>query len=178
MNSGEQLCVACGLCCDGTLFDNVTLEAGDDLAKMKALGQPMEASTVLKGVYFFRQPCAALCADRTCRIYADRPVQCRTFDCGVLKDAQAGQITFVEALRWVKQARRHADRARRLLRKLGDTEDHRSLHGRFKRMRRRLGGGVEDAAAAANFAELGLAMHRLDLLTHEKFHTQADESRV
>ena len=30
MNLGENLCLACGLCCDGTLFDNVQLGLGED----------------------------------------------------------------------------------------------------------------------------------------------------
>src|SRR3954469_24567821 len=36
VNSGEQLCLACGLCCDGTLFDLVKLEGSDDARKLKA----------------------------------------------------------------------------------------------------------------------------------------------
>lgn len=68
---------------------------------------------------FFPQPCVALCADRKCRVYADRPGQCRAFECGVFKDAQSGRITGPVALRQVKQARKKADAIRRLLRKLG-----------------------------------------------------------
>ncbi len=41
MNLGEQLCPARGLCCDGTLFDNVQLGAGDDAQKLKALRPPV-----------------------------------------------------------------------------------------------------------------------------------------
>lgn len=174
VNSGEQLCLACGLCCDGTLFDNVRLGPGDEAQKLKALGLPVEVSRARTPVNFFRQPCTALCADRTCRVYADRPGQCRTFECGVFKDAQAGRITFAAALRWVKQARRKADNVRRLLRKLGDTDERRALGDRFRRTQRRLESGGADAAAGETFAELGLAVHRLNLLAHEKFYTKAD----
>lgn len=82
---------------------------------------------------FFRQPCVALCADRKCRVYADRPGQCRAFECGVFKDAQSGRITGPVALRQVKQARKKADAIRRLLRKLGDMDEDRSLGDRFLR---------------------------------------------
>ena len=176
MNSGEQLCLACGLCCDGTLFDNVQLGPGDDAKKVKALGLPVEVSRGSTPVTFFRQPCTALCADHSCRVYADRPRQCRTFECGVFKDVQAGRITFAAALRLVKQARRKADNIRRLLHKLGDAEEDRSLGDRFRRTQRRLESGSANEAAGHTFAELGLAVHQRNLLAHEKFHTRAAAS--
>lgn len=173
VTSAEQLCLACGLCCDGTLFDNVRLGPGDDAKKLKTLGLPVSVSLAKTPVTFFRQPCAALCADRTCRLYADRPVQCRTFECGVFKDAQAGRIESASALRLVKQARRRADKIRRLLRKLGDTEETLPLSERFRRTKRRMESGLADENAAHTFAELGLAVHALNLLAHDKFYTKA-----
>ena len=44
MERYEQLCGECGLCCDGTLFDLVRLEPGDDARKLKALGLPVTLS--------------------------------------------------------------------------------------------------------------------------------------
>lgn len=172
MNSGEQLCGACGLCCDGTLFDLVKLEASDDAAKLKALGLPVKISRGAEPVARFPQPCAALCADRTCRLYAHRPWQCRVFECGVFKDAKAGRIPFAAALRLVKQARRRADKARRLLRELGDTEEHRALGERFHRVSERLESGAVDEGASSKFADLSLVIHRLKLQAHDKFYTQ------
>ena len=174
MKSGEQLCLACGLCCDGALFGHVRLGADDDAKKLKALGLPVSVSRAQPPVARFRQPCAALCMDRTCRVYADRPAQCRSFECGVFKDAHAGRITFPAALRLVKQARHLADQVRRLLRKLGDTEEHRSLSERFHRTQRRMESGIADEAAGHTFAELGLAVHAFQLLAHEKFYTKVD----
>jgi Fe-S-cluster containining protein len=168
----EKLCLACGLCCDGTLFDNVRLGPRDDAQKLKSLGLPVAISRAQTPITFFRQPCAALCADRTCRLYADRPTQCRTFECGVFKAAEAGRITSAAALRLVKQARQRADDIRRLLRQLGDTEEHRPLAERFRRTQRRMESGAAGAAAVDTFAELGVAMHRFNLLAHEKFHTR------
>jgi uncharacterized protein len=174
VNLGGQLCVACGLCCDGTLFDLVKLEAGDDAAKLKTLGLPVAVSRGKAPVARFPQPCAALCEDRTCRVYADRPWQCRVFECGVFKDAKAGRITFAAALRLVRQARRRADKVRRLLRELGDTEEHRALGERFHRVSERLESGNADAAAKARFADLSLAVHHLKLLAHAEFYTRTE----
>jgi uncharacterized protein len=171
---GEQLCLACGLCCDGTLFDLVKLEASDDARKLKTLGLPVRVSRGKVPVARFPQPCPALCEDRTCRLYADRPWQCRVFECGVFKDAKAGRITFAVALRLVKQARRRADTVRRLLRELGDTDEHRALGERFHRTSERLETGNADAAAKAKFADLSLEVHRLKLQAFNKFYSQTE----
>ncbi len=172
--SGEQLCRACGLCCDGTLFDLVKLEPGDDGGKLKALGLPVSVSRGKQPVSRFPQPCSALCEDRTCRLYAERPRQCRTFECQLFKDAKAGRTTFDAALPLVKSARRRADKVRRLLRELGDTDEHRALGERFHRTSERMESGNGDEAARSKFADLSLAVHRLKLLSHDRFYTQND----
>lgn len=169
MVTTEQLCLACGLCCDGTLFDNVHLKPGDDAAKMQSLGLPVKLSRGRSPIAHFPQPCAALCADRTCRAYTHRPNQCRTYECMIFKELQAGRIEGESALRTVTRARAQADRVRRLLRTLGDTNEHRSLGERFHRMQDRMEAESPDAATLATFADLSLAMHRLKLLGHAKF---------
>ena len=174
VKSGEQLCLACGLCCDGSLFGHVRLVPGDDAKKLKALGLPVAVARAKPPVTHFPQPCAALCADRTCRVYADRPAQCRTFECGVFKDAHAGRIEFAAALRLVKRTRQRVEKIRQFLRALGDTEEHRSLSERFRRTQRRMEAGAADETAAHTFAELSVAMHAFNVLTHEKFYTKAD----
>jgi len=174
VESSEQLCLACGLCCDGTLFHHVKLEATDDARKLKELGLPVKTPRAKAPVARFPQPCAALCADRSCRVYADRPKQCRSYECGVYKAAQAGRIAPTAALRLVKQARQEADKIRGLLRQLGDTEEQRSLNERFRRTKQRMESGFADEATGDAFAELSLAMHYFGLLTHEKFYTRAD----
>lgn len=169
VESGEQLCRACGLCCDGTLFDFVKLERGDDAGKLKALGLPVSFSRGKTPVARFPQPCSALCEDRTCRLYSGRPQQCRTFECKLFKNAKAGRITFAAALPLVKQARRRAEKVRRLLRELGDADEFRSLGERFHRTAERMESGAADDAAKARFADLSLAVHRLKLLLQERF---------
>jgi Fe-S-cluster containining protein len=172
----ETLCRACGLCCDGTLFDLVKLETGDDADELKALGIPVKVSRGKAPVARFPQPCAALCADRSCRVYANRPCQCRVFECGVLKEAKAGRLSPDAALKMVKTARRRADKVLRLLGELGDSEYHRALGERFHRMSERLEAGEVDSDAKAKFADLSLALHHLKLQACEKFYTETDLS--
>ncbi len=172
MNAAEKLCLACGLCCDGSLFGHVRLGPEDDARRLKAAGLPVTVSRGAERVVRFRQPCAALGADCRCAVYAERPGQCRRFECGIYKDAVAGRIEFPAALRLVKKARRQADTVRGLLRALGETGEKRSLGGRFRRVLRRMETDGGDAAAADAFAELGLAMHAFTRLAEEKFHTR------
>jgi len=72
----EDLCLSCGLCCDGSLFWAVPVEEGESVPA------PLDPDGWL------RQPCT--CFNGTCTIYSDRPAACRTFDCRVLQIVQAG----------------------------------------------------------------------------------------
>ncbi len=166
----EDLCLSCGLCCDGSLYDLVTLEPADDAGKLKQLGLPVTFSRGKTPVARFPQPCVALCENRSCRVYADRPTQCRVFECGVLQDVKAEQIGFAAALRLVKNARRRADKVRKLLRALGDTDEHRALGERFHRTSERLEAGGIDDATKAKYADLSLAVHYLKLQVLAKFY--------
>lgn len=174
-NLGEQLCLACGLCCDGTLFDLVKLEGSDDPAKLKALGLPVTISRGKTPIARFPQPCAALCKDRICRVYAERPWQCRIFECGVFKDTKAGRTSIPAAQKLIKQARQRADKARKLLRAMGDTDEHRALGERFHRMSDQMEFGNATDAAKAKFADLSLVVHHLKLQALEKFYTKTAE---
>jgi len=170
-SASEQLCLACGLCCDGTLFDGVQLEKSDSAQRLQSLGLPVVVFRGKDPISRFSQPCAALCRDRKCQVYADRPKQCRIFECGVYKQAQAGTIDADTALRLVKKTRRLADRARRLLFQLGDTEVECSLGERFHRIQEHFEADPSDQAALALLADLSLVIHRLKLLAQEHFYT-------
>lgn len=170
----NSLCLACGMCCDGSLFDLVKLEPGDDAGKLKALGLPVAVSRGKVPVARFPQPCAALCKDLTCRVYKDRPWQCRTFECGTFKKAKAGELPIAEALKTVKNGRRRADKIRRLLTELGDKDGHRALGERFHRTSERLEAGGTDAATAEKYADLSLEVHHFKLMAYEHFYTQTE----
>lgn len=72
----EDLCLDCGLCCDGSLFWAVPVAAVDPAPV------PRDAEGRL------RQPCPRF--DGRCTIYAERPAACRAFDCRVLQIVRAG----------------------------------------------------------------------------------------
>src|ERR1017187_4996 len=121
MNSGDsnQLCLECGLCCNGVIFAHGQLQPEDDPARLQALGLVLVAKRKVEiGKQRFHQPCAAFDGCR-CKIYADRPKYCREFECLLLKKVQAGLVETAAARRVIRATLRRAEGGKRLLRKLG-----------------------------------------------------------
>ncbi|MBI5385867.1 MAG: YkgJ family cysteine cluster protein [Verrucomicrobia bacterium] len=159
----DQLCLACGICCNGVLFADVELQPGDDADKLHGLGLSVRAAK-------FPQPCAALGAGCRCRFYADRPARCRQFECALFKKAAAGEVTVPAALRTIRQTLQLAAQVEDLLRRLGDSEEQRALSLRFQRMRKRIHAMELDEETAAFFGELTLAVHELNLALRREFY--------
>ncbi len=78
----------------------------------------------------FAQPCSCL-VNGLCRIYADRPQRCATFDCGLLKRVQAGKLTAPVALKRIAEAKRRAEEVLRLVRQLGNNDETAPLNQRY-----------------------------------------------
>ncbi len=125
----SQLCPKCGLCCNGVLFADVELRKGDDARRLAELG----LSLVKKGrQQAFAQPCA--CFDgKLCRIYSRRPKRCRTFECGLLKRVQAGELEADAALKTIARAKRQVEKVCKLLRGTGSDDARLALSQRYER---------------------------------------------
>jgi Fe-S-cluster containining protein len=168
----QQLCLHCGLCCNGVLFKDVELQPGDDAKRLAMLGIPLvkRKSEIKNPKAKFSQPCAALCADNCCRIYAERPARCREFECALFKSVAAGETQVPAALRTIRTTLKRAAKVRELLQVLGDADEALALSLRFKRTRRRMESAEIDDATAETYAELTLAVHDLNLLLAQKFY--------
>lgn len=116
----ERLCLACGLCCSGALFDIVRLTP-EESARLSAIGMP-----IVHGGNFdaLLQPCAAL-DGRVCRVYAQRPARCAAYRCLLYEAVAADEVGLDEALGLIATAHTLEDEAR---------EDHLDRH--FRRPRR------------------------------------------
>jgi Fe-S-cluster containining protein len=84
--SAENLCLRCGMCCDGTIFSNVPVSADELAALEKRRRLPMIESAMR-----FAQPCAAH-RDGRCEVYDVRPQPCADFRCLVLERHLRGEI--------------------------------------------------------------------------------------
>jgi Fe-S-cluster containining protein len=126
--SVDQLCPNCGLCCNGVLFADVELRAGDNAVRLAKLGLSLEKKGAKKTA--FAQPCS--CFDgKLCTIYADRPKCCRTFECGLLKRVQAGELAAEAALKTIFKTKQQAEKVRGLLRQLGQNDEHLAMTKRY-----------------------------------------------
>jgi len=96
----QAICVTCGFCCDGTLFDHATLQPGEK----GNLPEYMERS------YFknekgesFRLPCEYF--DSKCTIYDQKKAHvCSSYRCQLLKDFSKKKTTQGNAKKLVKNA--------------------------------------------------------------------------
>jgi Fe-S-cluster containining protein len=153
----SQLCPNCGLCCNGVLFADVELRKGDDAQRLAELGLSLKKKGRKQA---FAQPCA--CFDgKLCRVYAERPVYCRAFECGLLKGVEAGELEAKTALKTIVEAKRRVEKVRRLLRRFGQNDEQLALIKRYSQIMRQpvdLSGG-EDAVELRG--ELMLAVNDL-----------------
>ncbi len=124
----SQLCLNCGLCCNGVLFADVELRAVDDAKRLKQLGlTPIKKG---QGKLAFAQPCA--CFDgNLCGIYDGRPKRCRTFECGLLKRVQSGKLEADVALKTISRTKRQVENVRGLLRQLGQNDEQLAMTKRY-----------------------------------------------
>ncbi len=86
----SDLCVSCGMCCDGTLFEKATvLNAGD-----KQLALNLDLTIIEKeDKTFFKLPCHLF--HKCCTVYDKvRPNVCGTFFCVPLRNYEKGEIEF------------------------------------------------------------------------------------
>lgn len=79
----DNLCFDCGMCCNGTLFDKVKVDDGDDLIL----------------------PCVNLTNDNKCSIYENRPQRCRSYKCKMLMWYESNIITKKQALRLISDTK-------------------------------------------------------------------------
>ena len=167
--NASDLCCSCGLCCDGTLFSKVRLAPTDPVAPLESAGL-----RIVPGPDF-AQPCVALGANCRCRVYADRPPQCRKFECRLLQAVTAGERPATEAAALIQAARSQAHRVRQGLQQLGNHANERALSLRYQETERRFRAGelgsLEDRdETAAAFAELTLAVYRLQAMLRKDFY--------
>lgn len=167
--AAQQLCLSCGLCCNGVIFADVQLQPGDSATRLRELGVALREprSPGARPVKIL-QPCPAF--DGKCRVYADRPRYCREFDCALLKSLAAGKVTESGAMKIVTTAQRRAEKVRKLLRQLGETEETLSLSKRFRRVQRRMESQPIDEESSDLYGQLTLAVHDMNFLLADTFY--------
>ena len=96
----QEICVECGMCCDGTLFLHAHLSPGE----RGHLPERIEKNSYTReGKDYFRLPCEYF--DKKCTIYDQQKAEiCSSFRCQLLNDFAAGKVFLKEAVEIVRSA--------------------------------------------------------------------------
>lgn len=167
----NALCLECGLCCNGALFRDVELQDGDDIPQL--LRQRLDVKTsrrTTNPAHKLPQPCSALCENLRCRVYAQRPVRCREFECALLLKVKAGSLAADAALAKIHRARARLLAIEKLLGKLGEQRIDLPLKKRFRNIQLHLEKVGCDSDTAGTFAKLSESYHALGLQLAAEFH--------
>ena len=98
MSDSSNICLPCGICCDGTLIGFVELE-NEELPRLKKIMDIEDE----RANGFFLQPCKKYC--NGCTIYSERPKQCGKFECGLLTSVENKELEFDKALDIIDKAK-------------------------------------------------------------------------
>lgn len=107
----SSLCIACNLCCDGSVFSSVPVTEAERDRLATAVDFVTEGDHVRIPL-----PCRQLGADGTCGCYALRPKVCRNFDCKLLKRREKNVVDHDTATEIVSEVKAVRDRAAQLIR--------------------------------------------------------------
>lgn len=97
----SELCTACGLCCDGSLFRFLPVDASER-ETYERLALPVVTQS---GRLAMPLPCRRL-KDRACTVYAERPGGCRAYVCRLGDELTRGAVSGERALAVVREAHR------------------------------------------------------------------------
>lgn len=106
----SELCLQCGLCCDGTLFRHVEISA-PERERLVQLGIGVGVRRKHDVMWL---PCGKL-EGRKCTIYAQRPGGCDRFVCSLGKKLTAKEVTYEEAVLRVREMQQRLEELRALL---------------------------------------------------------------
>jgi uncharacterized protein len=164
-NSEGDICLTCGLCCSGGLFDHLDLQPVE-IDPIVALGAKLYPGEPPRIAF----PCALLCG-KACTVYDNRPAKCRKYRCELLFHREDGSLSDAEALRLIAQALDLVTAVETLL-PAGQTvpEARRALQTDPEFWRKELG------ADQAHALKLVMAMAALNL--HLDRHFRSEDQRL
>lgn len=134
--SEQELCKACGLCCDGTIFGTVSIGKADEIDGLEKVGA--QFVTTSKDRYF-ELPCPAH-QNGICKIYIGRPSACRKYECKLLKRCLDDEVAWDKALEIIKTTQAHKQRVETEIRSVYDPSGSKNLPELYKGFEASCGG--------------------------------------
>jgi uncharacterized protein len=109
----SNLCVSCGLCCNGTLFSRVKISLEESI-RLKGLGIDVLEK---KHAMFMSIPCGKL-KGSCCTVYENRPNGCQVFFCSLADKLKRKEVTFESARQSIEELQLEIEELKRLNGKL------------------------------------------------------------
>ena len=160
-----EICVGCGMCCDGTMYQHVVLRADDDLVPLTAAGAVFD---VTNGDDCFRQPCPAF-GSGCCSMYEDRPAVCRKYRCALLQRFEAGEVSSDDALELIAGTTALRDQVRPAVERFVGSDHPQALTSLFELLSARFDTDGDPAALRRDNAEMLLDVTTLQRLLTRYF---------
>lgn len=153
-----NLCISCGLCCDGTFFLGKYHTETDTTRNTSSEATESDEATVSDEP---PQPCAHLSGNKGCTIYGIRPHTCAEYRCHLLHRLSMSSVSFTEALKIVDLTKRQRDEVMAAIDAKACFLTPTPLHTKFEQVfingrAASVGNLKEDAEA---FLSLGLLQH-------------------
>ncbi|WP_299818317.1 YkgJ family cysteine cluster protein [uncultured Pontibacter sp.] len=162
MGDSTNLCLSCGLCCDGTLIGFVQLNR-EELPGLRELLNVEEATN--DGVLI--QPCNRYCGG--CTIYSDRPKQCASYDCELLKSLQRKELDYTSAIETVEVAKQRKSAIEEKLALLQIKLQSQSFYFKMTELKKLYQKNEHELSSTPEFKELIADIKQLDSLLSERF---------
>ena len=162
MIESTNLCLSCGLCCDGTLIGFVRLDTKElsDLSEIKHIEEA-------DGKGFFLQPCDDYCDG--CTIYSQRPKQCAKFKCGLLKSVEKKKVDFDSAIEVINTVKQKKEVIEKKVAKLKLELKHKSFYFKTVELKKILQHIKYESDLSKNHQQLMSDLNALELIISEKF---------
>lgn len=162
MSDSLNLCLSCGLCCDGTLIGHVQL-GHEELPILRNLMDIEDENQ--NG--FFLQPCNKYCDG--CSIYSQRPKQCADFNCGLLKSVEQKELCFDSATAVIKKVKLKKNTIEKKLVILNIELHSQSFYFKMIELKKLLQQTNSESSLTQNHIELISELEQLDALMANKF---------
>ena len=142
-SEGETVCLACGMCCDGTLLNHADLESWRSRELTKEGFRVFWRNE--RQQWAFWLPCSHH-VDGRCARFEDRPPICGIYQCKLLKRVESGETSTTEALAIVERAKGMVEEVAAGLRGNPEYDQREGFRARVEHYARRANAGLEPSS--------------------------------
>ena len=163
MSDPTNICLSCGLCCDGTLIGFVQL----DNEELSRVNQLMDIEQTGENGMFFL-PCNELGCNG-CKIYSQRPNACRNFECEVLKSVEKKELSFDKATEVIDVVKQKKMAIEKQIATLQIELQSKSFHFKTLELKKVLRKDKSELSLSQSHQELKLELEELEKVLSKSF---------